>query len=385
MAGFFTGIATATKYNGLGIGITIVAAHFLSFTPLSWKLLIQKQVLFSKRLFLGLSMVIVGFVVGNPFSLLDYQTFKSDFIYTYTVTPVYEGQTGHSYGKFFVSIVELIGLPSFLIFLIAFSFSLWVILFNKEQRHLPRATILLCFSAFLLFYYKLGAFPRLETRFILPIVPFWLIASGLFWDKLNPYKMALSLLLIGILSYNLICSFYVGVRFLDDPRSLAEAWIKDNAPQNSAIESDIYSPSWNKIPGVQVRETTTPFVTGRERLFEYLFKGNTFIVGYESDITKLDERVRWYSLEELIIRDPDFIAIDSLYYNRFVEPGLRRELYPSMYEFYQALLDEQYPYEIVFDRTSKEIPAWIYPRDIDFSYHRVTIFAKKSVETFLSR
>src|SRR5262245_19640683 len=31
LAGFFTGIATATKYNGLAIGITIVVAHLLSF------------------------------------------------------------------------------------------------------------------------------------------------------------------------------------------------------------------------------------------------------------------------------------------------------------------------------------------------------------------
>jgi hypothetical protein len=89
--------------------------------------------------------------------------------------------------------------------------------------------------------------------------------------------------------------------------------------------------------------------------------------------------IRWYSLEELTIRKPDFIAIDSLYYQRFIEPGLRRELYPSMAEFYQALLDGQYPYEMVFDKESKTIPVWIYPREIDFTHNRITIFAKRKL------
>jgi 4-amino-4-deoxy-L-arabinose transferase-like glycosyltransferase len=37
LAGFFTGIATATKYNGLAIGISIAVAHFLSCSSNSWK------------------------------------------------------------------------------------------------------------------------------------------------------------------------------------------------------------------------------------------------------------------------------------------------------------------------------------------------------------
>jgi hypothetical protein len=378
LAGFFTGIATATKYNGLAVGITIVIAHILSFDSMIWKPIFWKQILLSKKLFVGLLMVIIGFVVGNPFSLLDYRTFTYDFIYNYLVAPVYEGQTGHSYGKFFSAIVEIIGLPSFLIFSIAVLFSLYLTLLNKAQR-ISQTTILLSFSVFLLYYFKFASFPRLETRFVLPIVPWWLMMSGLFWDKLKPYKYTVLVFLIGILSYNLISSFYVGIRFLDDPRMRAEIWVKENIPQNSSIESDIYSSSWNEVSGVQLRETTTPFVTGRERLFEQLFKGNRFVVGSEEYRRKVDEKVKWYSLEELMIRSPDFVATDSLYYQRFIEPGLRRDLYPSMQEFYEALLNEQYPYEIVFDDASKAIPAWIYPRDIDFLHYRVTIFTRKKL------
>lgn len=375
LAGFFTGIATATKYNGLAIGITIFVAHILAFSSTSWKSILWKQMLFSKKLLLGLFMVIVGFVVGNPFSILDYRNFKADFIYNYTVTPVYEGQTGHSYGYFFSRIIEIIGLPSFLICLIAFLFALYLTLANRKQP-LARSTILLLFSVILLYYYKFADFPRLETRFVLPIVPLWLLLSAPLWNKIKLNKIVVSLILFILISYNAICSFYVGKRFLEEPRAVAEVWVKQNILDNSSIESDNYSPSWNQIKGGKLQETFSPFVDGRERLFAKLFPGNTFIAGTKEDSQKTDEMVKWYSFKQLMQRKPDFLAIDSLYYKRFIEPGIKRELYPSMNKYFQDLLNEKYPYKIAFDKESKLPPAWVYPQEIDFLHNRITIFAR---------
>jgi hypothetical protein len=298
-------------------------------------------------------------------------------MHNYLVAPVYEGQTGSSYGTFFLAMIELIGLPSFVIFSVAALFSVYSALSGKSQR-IPQATILISLSVFLIYYIKFAPFPRLETRFVLPIVPFWLVISGLFWDKLNKsYSGIAVILLAGILSYNLISSFYVGARFLDVPRMRAEIWVKENIATNSTVESDIYSSSWNEVPGVEVREKISPFVTGRERLFEQLFAGNRFVVGSEDYNRKVDEMVKWYSLENLLIRNPDFVVADSRYYQRFTEPGLRRDLYPSMAAYYQTLFSEQNLYEIVYDDQSKSVPAWIYPQDIDFLQHRTTIFARK--------
>ncbi|MDF5733242.1 MAG: glycosyltransferase family 39 protein, partial [Rhizonema sp. PD38] len=66
LAGFFTGIATATKYNALAMGMTILVAHFLSFNYVN----VVKNI-FSKKLFLGLFMICAGFLFVNPFALLD--------------------------------------------------------------------------------------------------------------------------------------------------------------------------------------------------------------------------------------------------------------------------------------------------------------------------
>jgi 4-amino-4-deoxy-L-arabinose transferase-like glycosyltransferase len=372
IAGFFTGIATATKYNGVAIGITLVVAHILSFRLVSWKQVPWQELLFNRKLIAGLTMVVVGFIAGNPFAVLDYRSFYYGFLYNYMVAPVYEGQAGHSFIRFFGTMIEIIGLPFFIVSTAAFLSALLATVLAWEEWR-KRATFLLCLSAFVPYYIQFGLFPRLETRFVLPIMPLWLLMSGLFWGKLRPYKAILGLILVSLLGYNLICSLYVGKRVLDDPRARAEIWVKENVSTGSSIESDIYSPPWHDIVEAQV--TIMPFVTGRERLFAVLFPGNTFINGTAEDRHRAEERITWFSEEELMKRNPDYVVLDSLYYQRFIQPGIRRELYPSMYEFFVSLLSEQSSYIIVFDQESEDVPAWIYPQDIDFIHNRLTILA----------
>jgi hypothetical protein len=378
LAGFFTGIATATKYNGLAIGISIAVAHFLSCKSNSWKTIDWKQLFFSKKIYLGLFMVIVGFVVGNPFCLLDYQTFKSDFQYNYMVTPVYDGETGHSYWTFFLHVLEVIGLPSFLFCLTAIGFSI-LLAVKKTNQRIQTETILLSLSVLLLYYFKFGSFPRLETRFVLPLVPFFLILSAVLWNQIKQNKIIVSALALTIIGYNIVCDFYVGSRFLDDPRTHVVSWAKENIPENSSIEADQYTPSLAGASGKNLKETTTPNVSGREKIFAQIFNNDPFIVGSEDDRKREEQQIAFYSLKELMKRKPDFVAFNSLYYNRFTEPGLKQDLYPTMNNYFQQLLAEKYPYKIVFDEESKHAPRWVYPREIDFLYNRVTIFARKDI------
>ena len=116
-----------------------------------------------------------------------------------------------------------------------------------------------------------------------------------------------------------------------------------------------------------------PFVTGRERLFEILFPNNEFINGTPEDRSRAEEKIAWFSETELTTRKPDYVVVNSLYYQRFMQPGIRRDLYPSMQEYFSALLGEKFPYQIVFDQESQNVPAWVYPKDIDFTHNRVTI------------
>jgi hypothetical protein len=172
----------------------------------------------------------------------------------------------------------------------------------------------------------------------------------------------------------------VGSRFLEDPRATGREWFVNKVSPNDSIESDIYSPDWSNIVAVPVRTVTAPFVTGRERLFEHLFPDNTFINGPVEERKKVDGMIAWYTSGALEARRPDFVVINSLYYQRFVEPGLRGDLYPSMRTFFQDLINERYAYDVVFDKETSATPFWAYPQNIDFLYNRITIFARRDVK-----
>jgi hypothetical protein len=164
----------------------------------------------------------------------------------------------------------------------------------------------------------------LETRFVLPLVPFFLILSAALWNQIKQNKIVVTALAFMIIGYNITCDFYVGSRFLDDPRTHVVSWAKDNIPENSSLETDQYTPSLAGASGKNLKEITTPNVSGRERIFAQIFNNDPFIVGSEDDRKREEQQVAWYSLQELMKRKPDFVGFNSLYYNRFTEPGLMK-------------------------------------------------------------
>jgi peroxiredoxin len=375
-AGICTGLATATKYNGLGVGVAIVAAHMVrssAATPAAWK-----RPATHLPVALGLAAVPVGFVLGNPFAVLDYRTFKADFLYNYVVAPVYEGQSGTSYDVFFARLGELIGAPALVLVGLAAVIALARIV-RVRRLDLGAATFWCSLVVCVVYYLKFAPFPRLETRFVLPIVPFVFLLASPGWESLLRRRRGLAAVLAGVVAYNLVCAAWVGRRFQDDPRLAVAAWIDAHVPPGSSIEADMFSPDGAERP--ELRPTTMPFVTGRERLFAEVFPGNRFVLGSEEVQRKHEAQVDWFSAAELRRRDPDFLVVSSLYYERFLEPGRRRDLYPSIHAYFEDLLAEHTPYRIVLDRHSSAVPWWIYPRAIDFLDGRSTVLAKADEAT----
>ena len=142
------------------------------------------------------------------------------------------------------------------------------------------------------------------------------------------------------------------------------------------VEADVYAPSWPKRDDAVVVVVDMPFVSGRERLFKKLFNDDPYIVGTPDYYAQIDQMTRWYSATELAARKPDFLLINSLYYSRFVNSGPQRDLYPSMGEFFNALLDQRLGYRIAFDQSTAPAPWWLYPRNLDFQQNRVTVLAR---------
>src|SRR5947207_1306719 len=106
IAGFLTGIAIATKYNGLAVGIALLAAHFFATNSAG-----LRRIILSRQLAIGLGMVLLGFLFGCPTAPYEPKKFWHDFIYNYTVTPRYAGQPdGANYLGALGRIPEIVGI-----------------------------------------------------------------------------------------------------------------------------------------------------------------------------------------------------------------------------------------------------------------------------------
>jgi hypothetical protein len=374
LAGFFAGIAAATKYNGLGIGIGLATAHFLSYPDIQWKRVqFWKELIFNKKFMLGLAMTPAGFLIGNPYAVFDYGRFINDFMYNLTVTPVYTGESGgNGYLVFFWRIIELVGWPAFLLLCAALLYSIFYI-FASKAPGMERNVLITLWVPLLVYYIYFGSFPRLETRFVLPIVPVGLLIMGPFLKQMSKCKKVWLALLFIILGYNFVSSYYVGKRFLDDPRMEAQVWVMNNVPAGSSIESSSYVPDWNLLGGVEIQDTRMPFISGRRKVFEENFQENIWVErSIEGIEVESEELLAWYSTEELLKRKPDYVAVNSLYYNRYLD----NPNYPTLGEFFTFLLQEKSCYQIRFHRETETVPFWIYPKEIDTLANTMTILEK---------
>lgn len=365
LAGILTGLTTAIKYNGLAIGIAVFLAHVLSLPRVTFT-----KIFFDPKFAFSMFMVPIGFILGNPYSIIDWNTFISDFIYNYKVTPVYHGVlSGTSYFDFLMRSIEIVGLPTAL--LIAFALVYYVFLFIKKKlssRQLKYSILLL--SVFLLYYIKFGAFTRLETRFVLPVIPYVFLMTGFLWERIQWQKTFLFILI----GYNIICSVYVGLRFLEDPRMDMYKWAQKNFKREDKVLMTSYSPGFRKRCDLLSDFTRLPSVSGRYRKFSDVFKNDENIIKVLTRKEKENDTLAlpWYNVEYIRQEGYNYIALNSIFYNRFIK-GNAGNLYPNIAHFFNILLKESEDRRIVYDQETKPVLKWIYPQQIDFLRNRMVV------------
>jgi hypothetical protein len=371
LAGLFAGLATATKYNGLAVALAIPLAHLLATGYTSardWR-----NALTAPRVYAGILIVPIAFVLGNPHVVLNHDKFIADFVYNYQVIPIYDGRVeGHSYLIYFERFGELIGLPALVFVIISVAASL---AFRRRPQGIDLAlhTRLLALFLFLIYYLKFAGLPLLPARFVMPSLPWFMILAAPAL-AVAPQR-AITLLLAPIIAYSMICSIYVGQRLIDDPRMLAQDWVVKNVTGGRTIESHIFVPQWSRLPGADLKEVRLPYVSGRNRLFAQLLPADSFAKQHLDSYEKDGESLDWYTRAALLKRRPDFIAINRSYYGTFFAPPVEA-LYPEMRRYFDDLLHERVPYRIVFHAETPKYPEWIYPRDIFWLNQSLTIFER---------
>lgn len=379
IAGFLTGIATATKYNGLAVGIAFLTAHLFATKGTGLRIIIL-----SRQLAVGLGTVLLGFLLGCPTAPYEPKRFWHDFIYNYTVTPRYSGQPDRpNYLGAIARIPEIVGIPGAILIGGLAILSCIVILKRRDLGNAATRGFTLSSAVFLLYILKIGTFPRSETRYVLPAIPFLILMIGPALQTFERRKWALALLL-PVLIYNCFCSYLVGKRFNADPRLKAQLWMISNVPPGSVIESSGVSPHWSKLanfdgheinlarlddpipPARDITDLRLPHMPGRIELFRKVFPEWVQPLVAEKE-GHADPAL--FTAAALSKRNPNYIAIYSLDY-KVPSETVRR--------YYGDLLAGNFPYAIAFDGETPPAPAWIYPHTIDFLHGRITILRRKS-------
>lgn len=227
LAGIFTSSSFMTKYSGVIIGGTVAIAIFLRFLEKkdSFKIFIRNSIL-------SLISFIAFIPVFSPFTILDFQTFKRDFLLqakSYQIDPFILSE--NAWITQILNIKNLLGIvPS--IFLI-FGFIICI------KRTLKREfSYLLLLSFPFLFYIQLGITNQWVERHFLPALPFMVTISAIGFSVFIDYFPVIrkTPLLLGALIFLFSLEpFIKSLNYLTlfhqkDPRHQNREWVEKNIP-----------------------------------------------------------------------------------------------------------------------------------------------------------
>jgi len=254
LAGLFAGLATATKYGGQMLFLPLFLAHL--FYVLDNKKPIR-SIVFSHKLILSVAFFLGGFLIGCPYSVLDFPKFWNDFKWQ-SQHLLQEGHYGSSTAQ-----------PAWLFYLrygmaenigkIAQYFVYGGVLLALVRR--KRKDLILIVLPLVLFA-LIGSWKSMAARYLLPLTPFLVVIAAIFLDAFLSKIAALGsgknfrfpskslenpFLQWGLVALFLFPSALQIVRFdylltQKDTRTLAKEWINHSLPKGSTLALESYGP-----------------------------------------------------------------------------------------------------------------------------------------------
>ncbi|MEI8387781.1 MAG: hypothetical protein WCG76_09280, partial [Verrucomicrobiota bacterium] len=222
---------------------------------------------------------------------------------------------------------------------------------------------LLALAVFALYTWKIGEFPRMPTRFVLPMAPFFLILAAAGFGILLRAKWVFLPVLAAVIVFNLACGWWVGELFREDPRMRMLDVVRERILGKAVVEVSKSTPSISLMPGRDIRTVKMPGAIERGALFDKMFAENPEMQKL-SDKWKSKDGPEWFTKEARAKRGAGWIIWSS----NDVEKIVSAE--------YQALFDPSSGFEVVFDGASPVRPGWAYPHRPDFIVNRATVWKK---------
>jgi len=230
--GMLAGLAAATKYPGGAVFLPLVVAHLLRA-----KEGLPKRI----RLYgppIAIAYLVVGFLVGCPYALLDFKTFWQDlrFMMAISAEPWLVG-TGEPGWKLYL--LKTLGTGEGVLFAAAAVAATVVALFRSNKDR-----VLAVFP--IAYFLYMGTRPFAFDRFLLPVYPaVALLMARLvvgFASRLKrpAWRLAVGAALTALIMARPSVEVFrlAGFRRLEDPRAKAREWIHKNVPGESSVLTD---------------------------------------------------------------------------------------------------------------------------------------------------
>jgi 4-amino-4-deoxy-L-arabinose transferase-like glycosyltransferase len=254
LAGLFAGLGTAVKFGGQILFLPLFLAHLFHVLENNRP---KREILFSLKLVSSGIVFLAAFLLGCPYSILDFKKFWKDF----------KLQSEHLYsvGHFGDATAQ----PAWLFYLI-YGFKENIGLFSRFLvlgglvygfiRRRRREMILLAYP--LLLFFIIGSWKTRASRYFLPLAPFFILAAAMFLDlvaakissrltKLSrnraPFPWAAKIVLPVLCLLFVLPSAARVLRFdylmtQPDTRTIAKDWIHHNIPRGTKIAMEINGP-----------------------------------------------------------------------------------------------------------------------------------------------
>lgn len=210
VAGLLAGFATSTKYNAAVLGLPLVLGGWWGGG--------------TKPAAVAVAALVVGFVLGTPYAVLDPHTFLTDvrFEAAHLQSGQYVDVGGGWVHHLEASLRYGLGVP-----LLSFGLVGLVVALLAGGR---RAWVLYSFPV--VYYVLIGRGETAFFRYALPVVPFLCVGAGTLVGRL-PWPWAWTLLLAAPTAW---ASLQADRLFLaGDTRSAMGAWIETNVPTESTL------------------------------------------------------------------------------------------------------------------------------------------------------
>ncbi len=291
LATIFAGFSIATKYTGAVLILPILLAHL--FRGVEKKKTLA-GIFFDKRILIALIFLAIGFFIVFPYALLRFPSLlgaiRSWLRGLNRVTGNNQGEISSWIYYVTQSLNYGMGQPLAVFSLVAVGYALF--------RNRKKDFLLVVFP--LVYYLIMGMFVRHFDRYILPVVPFLVIAAAMFLVEMTSKifsskvigRVVTIVLALAIISFPAIRVIrYVSLMTQKGTGLQAKEWIEENIPLDKRIVYETYSPPLSGY-------------------VEYI--GNVgFSAGYHS--LTLYKEAKF-----------DYIVINNFSYDRYLNTRLRR-------------------------------------------------------------